>query len=162
MYKHYRETGSVGNRSRAGRPTLFTARRVTALSQIVKKKRTGTSHEILNEFHESTSVQVREMRQRNDGFINCGMTSALLEKKKSGNLRNQQKEASPVPQRQNPLDCAVHGHWKKVVFSDETTIVIKPNGRVKVWRKLFEKNGQVVGTLHVGPKNTLKLMVSVL
>ena len=37
--------------------------------------------------------------------------------------------------------------------------VIKPNGGVKVWRKLPEKwTSQCLGTLVAGPKKTLKLM----
>ena len=85
----------------------FTSRCVTALSKIIKKTRMGTLHEISNDFHQSVSVEVSEkIIQRQ--LLNWGITSALLQKqthKKGVGELNHQKEASPIPQRQNPPDC---------------------------------------------------------
>ena len=47
-----------------------------------------------------------------------------------------------------------------MILSDKMITVIKPNGGVKVWRKLPEKwTSQCLGTLVAGLKKTLKLMV---
>ena len=50
--------------------------------------------------------------------------------------------------------------WKNIIFSDEMTIVIKPDGKIYVWRKPEEKwHGICLGYLSGGPGRTLKLMV---
>ena len=47
-----------------------------------------------------------------------------------------------------------------MIFSDEMTIVVRPDGKVKVWRKSIEKwKGYCLGYLSQGPSQTLKLMV---
>jgi hypothetical protein len=44
--------------------------------------------------------------------------------------------------------------------SEEITIVIKPNGKVKVWRKTLERwRGYSLGYLGQGPARSLKLVV---
>jgi mannose-6-phosphate isomerase-like protein (cupin superfamily) len=56
----------------------------------------------------------------------------------------------------------VDRNWKHVIFSDEMTIVIRRDGKIKVWRKTSEKwLGCCLGylILSLGPSYTLKLMV---
>jgi hypothetical protein len=48
----------------------------------------------------------------------------------------------------------VDRNWKHVIFSDEMTIVIRPDGKIKVWRKTSEKwLGRCLGylILSLGP-----------
>ena len=50
--------------------------------------------------------------------------------------------------------------WKNIFSSDEMTIVIKPDGKIYVWRKPEEKwNGICLGYLSGGPGKTSKLLV---
>jgi hypothetical protein len=37
------------------------------------------------------------------------------------------------------LHWTVNNQWRKVVYADEMMIVIKPDGKLKVWRKASEK-----------------------
>ena len=54
----------------------------------------------------------------------------------------------------------VKRQWKNIIFSDEMTIVIKPDGKIYVWRKPEEKwHGICLGYLSGGPGRTLKLVV---
>ena len=47
--------------------------------------------------------------------------------------------ADPEEGPGSKLHWTVSNQWRKIVYSDEMMIVIKPDGKLKVWRKASEK-----------------------
>lgn len=156
VYKRFQDRKSVENRPRNGRPKKFTDRCVSALSRIVKKDRTASVDEISNEFRASTSVEVCN-KTITRKLHSWGYSKHVQAKKMGIREVNRKKRRQYC---RGKLHWTVANQWKKVIFSDEMTIIIKPDGRVKLWRKADEKwSVFCLGSLHVGPKTTLKLMV---
>lgn len=156
VYKRFCERGTVENQPRSGRPKKFTARCVSALSKIVKKDRTASVAEISTEFRASTSVEVCS-KTITRKLHSLGYSKHVQAKKLGIREVNRKKRLQYC---RGKLHWTVPHQWRKVIFSDEMTIVIKPDGRVKLWRKAEEKwSVFCLGSVHVGPKTTLKLMV---
>ena len=56
------------------------------------------------------------------------------------------------------LHWTVGNQWKKVIFTDEMMIVIKPDGKLKVWRKSSEVWGpEYLGYVAETPHTNLKI-----
>jgi transposase len=156
VHKRFCDRKTVENNKRSGRPIVFTKRCMTALSRIVKQNRLATISEICAEFFASTSVRVCEKTIKRKLHI-LGYSKRVPAKKVVIREVNRKKRLQYC---RGKLTWTVNNKWKRVIFSDEMTIVIKPNGRVKLWRKVEEKWSVLhLCFLHVGPQATLKLMV---
>ena len=58
------------------------------------------------------------------------------------------------------LHWTVGNQWKKVIFTDEMMIIIKPDGKLKVWRKSSEIwRSECLGCVAEAPSTNLKIMV---
>ena len=58
------------------------------------------------------------------------------------------------------LHWTINNQWKHIMFSDEMMIVLKPDGKLKVWRKAVEKwRIEYLGYMRECQGSTLKLMV---
>jgi hypothetical protein len=56
--------------------------------------------------------------------------------------------------------CSIGLKWKKVIFTDEMMIIIKPDGKLKVWRKCSEIwRSECLGYVAEAPFTNLKIMV---
>lgn len=155
-YKRYLARKTIENQPRPGRPKIFNNRCVSALSKVVKKDRSATISEIAGEFRASTSVNVskstikRKLRQ-------LGYSKRVVAKKMGIREVNRKKRLQYCRSKRH---WPVNTQWRRVIFSDEMTIIIKPNNRLKVWRKTEEKwSVMCLNFGHLGPKTSMKLMV---
>ncbi|XP_062574811.1 uncharacterized protein LOC134236654 [Saccostrea cucullata] len=125
--KRFRERGDVENKPRSGRPPSMTVRDHTALSRIVKKDRRKTLTEITNEYNRSVpnSVSKRNIQRELHRQQYWRRTVA----KKLG-VREVNKKKR-LQYCRGKLTWKVDQQWKNVIFSDEMTIVVKPEGKVK-------------------------------
>lgn len=58
------------------------------------------------------------------------------------------------------LHWTINNQWKHIMLSDEMMIVLKPDGKLKVWRKAVEKwRIEYLGYMRECQGSTLKLMV---
>ena len=156
VYKRYCASKSVDNKPRCGRPKVFTGRCESALSRIVKANRTATVSEISAEFRVSTSTAVSEKTIRRKlhklGYHKCVPAKKVVIREVNRKKRLQYCRGK--------LHWTVNNQWKRVIFSDEMSIVIKPNGHVKLWRKVDEMWSVLdLYSSHLSPTTTLKLMV---
>lgn len=154
--KRFRERGDVENKHRSGRPRSITARGQTALSRIVKKDRRESLSDITKEYNKSVPKTVSKRTIQRE-LHRQQYWRRTVAKKLGVREVNRKKRLQYC---RGKLTWKVDQHWKNVIFSDEMTIVIKPDGKVKVWRKTSEKwRGYCLGYLGQGPTRSLKLMV---
>jgi len=156
VVQRFRQSKTVENKKRTGRPPCLTQRNLHALSRIVKRKRIATVPEITEEFRLSTSVEASEITikrvLRRLGYRKCVAVKQMVVREVNKKKR--------LDYCRGKLLWKVTPHWRKVIFSDEMSIVVSPNGRVKLWRKAEEKwSVHCVEAAHLGPRSTLKLMV---
>lgn len=154
--KRWRERGNVENRPRKGRPRFVTVRGERTLSRLVKNARRTTLKDITADFNNSTPIKVsRRTVQRTLHFLGYTRRSS----RKSIGIRNVNKKKR-IAWCRGKLHWTVNNQWKKVMFTDEMMVVIKPDGKFKVWRKSSEKwRPECLG--HFAPMSsaTIKIMV---
>ena len=131
----YRRTGTVETLTRSGRKRSFTNRDRNALKRLVKSNRRLTLQDItakLNECKTKTFSQKTVQRELHSE----GYKRRLAKKKMVVREVNRKKRVKWCKQRRSRT---VDNYWKKVIFSDESQIVLGTNNRVYIWRKDDEK-----------------------
>ena len=131
----YRRTGTVETLMRSGRKRSFTNRDRNAFKHLVKSNRRLTSQDItakLNECKTNTFSQKTVQRVLHlEGY-----KRGLAKKKMVVREANQKKRVKWCQERRGRT---LDNHWKKVIFSNESQIVLGTNNRVYIWRKDDEK-----------------------
>ena len=131
----YRRTGTVETLMRSGRKRSFTNRDRNAFKHLVKSNRRLTSQDItakLNEYKTNTFSQKTVQRVLHSE----GYKRGLAKKKMVVREANQKKRVKWCQERRGRT---LDNHWKKVIFSNESQIVLGTNNRVYIWRKEDEK-----------------------
>ena len=126
--------GDTENIPHAGRKKIVTKRAENTLSRVLKRSRRETLKDITVEFNERTPVAVsRRTVQRKLNFF--GYTRRLVRNKIGNRIANKKKR---IAWCRGKLQWTVGSQWKKVILTDEMMIVLKPDGKLKVWRKSSE------------------------
>ena len=134
VLKKFQERGSVENNRRSGRPRVTDARGDRKIYWIVKRNRRQSLQDITSKFNgdEGTRVSKRTIRRRlhQEGYRRGKIQKTLT--------------ICKVNRQRRILWCRGKRHWKpeqwqKVIFSDETQVVIGQNNSVSLWRKSSEK-----------------------
>lgn len=122
------------NHKKRGRPRLTDERGDRKLFRIVKKNRRQTLDDITTQFNRTEPVNIskRTVRRR-----------LAFEGYKKGKIPKT-ISISKVNRTRRVLWCRnkrfwTVSQWQKVIFSDETQVVIGQNNSVSVWRKSHEK-----------------------
>ncbi|CAG2250206.1 unnamed protein product [Mytilus edulis] len=156
LLKRWRMRGDTENVPRSGRRKTVTKRAENTLSRIVKTSRRSTLKDITKEFNTRTPAKVsRRTVQRK--LHELGYTRRSVRKKIGIRVVNQKKR---VVYCRSKLHWTVNNQWKKVIFTDEMMMVIKPDGTLKVWRKSNEIwRPECLGYVAQRPSTNLKIMV---
>ena len=156
LLKRWRERGDTENKPRKGRAKFVSKRGERVLNRIVKTSRRATLKDITNEFNRRTPVKVsRRTVQRT--LHSLGYTRRSV--RKSIGIRNVNKKKR-IAWCRGKLHWTVNNQWRKVVYSDEMMIVIKPDGKLKVWRKASEKwRPECLGYIANVSSSNIKIMV---
>lgn len=156
LLKRWRIRGDIENLPRTGRKKTVTKRAENALSRVVKSNRRLSLKDITSEFNGRVPAPVsRRTVQRN--LHNLGYTRRSVRKKIGIREVNKKKRVAYCREK---LLWTVETNWKKVIFSDEMMIVLKPDGCLKVWRRSCEVwRPECLGYVAVTPSTTIKLMV---
>ena len=134
VLKKFQERGSVENNRRSGRPRVTDARGDRKIYRIVKRNRRQSLQDITSKFNgdEGTRMSKRTIRRRlhQEGYRRGKIQKTLT--------------ICKVNRQRRILWCRGKRHWKpeqwqKVIFSDETQVVIGQNNSVSLWRKSSEK-----------------------
>lgn len=134
ILKKFNESGSVENNRRSGRPRLTDDRGDRKIFRLVKTNRRQSLRDITTSFNNTVSVKVsnRTVRRRlkQEGYRRGKIQKTLT--------------ISKVNRQRRILWCRNKRHWtneqwQKVIFSDETQVVIGQNNSVSLWRKASEK-----------------------
>ena len=134
----YRRTGTVETLTRSGRKRSFTNRDRNALKHLVKSNRRLTIQDItakLNEYKTKTFSQRTVQRVLHSE----GYNRRLAKKKMVVRKANRKKRVKWCTERRSRT---VDNYWEKVMFSDESQIVLGTNNRVYIWWKNDKKYNQ--------------------
>jgi len=132
--KRYEQRGSVENIKRSGRKKITSVRSEHSLLRTVKLNRREPLATITNKVNEviPRNISHRTVRRRLKFY---GYSRRRVRKTLTVSLVNRKKR---VAWCRSKLCWTVNQNWKKVIFSDETQVVIGNNQRVYVWRKSDE------------------------
>ena len=147
--------GDAENIPRTGRKKIVTKRAENTLSRVVKMSCRATLKDITAEFNECVPVAVsRRTVQRKLHFF--GYTRRSVRKKIGIRTVNKKKR---IAWCRGKLHWTAANQWKKVIFTDEMMIVIKSDGKLKVWRKSEVWRLECPGYVAEAPSTNLKIMV---
>ena len=135
LLSKYGRTGTEETLTRSGRKKSFTNRDRNAYRRLVKSNRRLTLQNItakLNECKTKTFSQKTVQRVLHSE----GYKRRLAKKKMVVRQANRKKRGKWCKERRGRT---VDNYWKKVVFLDESQIVLGTNNRVYIWRKDDEK-----------------------
>ena len=126
FFKRWRIRGDTEYIPRAGRKNIVNIWAENMLSSVVKTSRRATLKDITVEFNERTPVAVSRR---------TGYTKRSVRKKIGIRITNKKKR---IAWCRGKLHWTVGNQWKMVIFTDEMMIVLKPDGKLKGWRKSSE------------------------
>ena len=139
----YRRTGTVETLTRSGRKRIFTKRDRNALKRLVKSNRRLTLLDISSKLNECKTKTLSQKTVQRE-WHSEGYKRRLAKKKKVVREVNRKKRVKWCKQRRSRT---VDNYWKKVIFSDESQIVLGTNNRVYIWRKDDEKYNHILFVL---------------
>ena len=128
------QRGSVENAKRSGRPRKLTDRHYRRLERLVKTNRRHSLVDITNRFNESVDQPVAK-RTVQFHLHKHGFSRRVSRKKVVVKEVNRKKRLSWCKKKRR---LTVENYWKRVIFSDESKIMVGHDSRVYVWRKKDE------------------------
>lgn len=154
--KRFRSTGSIKNQARSGRPKSMTARGRRILLRIVKTHRRQPLRDITSEFNDS-NLEACSSRTIQRNLHDLGYNRRSVCKRMIVRRANRKKRMDWCRSR---LHWTINWQWKHIIFSDEMMMILKPDGQVKVWRRVGEKmQPECLGYIPHCRGQTLKIMV---
>ena len=126
IVRKYTNPGSVENKKRSGRPKLVSDRDYRKLESLVKANRRDTLSNIISKFNENREIQVSK-RTVQSHLSQHGFQKKVLKKKAVVKAENRRKRLSWCLENRR---WVVNGNWNKVIFSDESQIVIGTDNRI--------------------------------
>ena len=134
IIKKAKETGTVKDRPRSGRPNSTTPRQDRLLSHISLSDRRATSRILKRELEDATGVQISSRTVRRK-LLKSGLKGCVAVRKPLRSVTHRKKRLDWCRQRK---DWTLQ-QWKKILFSDESIFELIPSRRVFVRRRNGEK-----------------------
>ena len=132
--KRVERRGSTENIPRRGRTPSVTARDYRKLERLVKTNRRESLQDITDRFNENRqqpiSKRTVQLHQHKNGFVR-----RVAKKKVVIREVNRKKRLSWCREKRK---LSVDNYWKKIIFSDESKIVVGQDSRIYIWRKRGE------------------------
>lgn len=137
ILKKVKETGSVKDKEKSGRPRSTTPRQDRLLKHLSLNNRRATSRVLKRDFSDATgaSVSCRTVRRR---LQKSGLRGCVAAKKPLRTDTHKRKRLNWCLERKNWTE----EQWGKVLFSDESTFELIPSRRVWVRRRTGERYNQ--------------------
>ena len=134
IVRKFLTSGSVENKARSGRPPLIKEREYRKLERIVKTNRRSSLTDVTIKFNEENTAPVAK-RSIQHHLHKHGFNRRICKKKVVVREVNRKKRLAWCREKRH---WTVNFHWKRIIFSDESKIVIGQDLRVYVWRKRDE------------------------
>ena len=134
IVKRFLHSGSAENKARSGRPKVVTDRDYRKLERLVKVNRRDSLSDLTSKFNEARNRRVYK-RTVQHHFNKHGFNRRVSRKRVVIREVNRKKRLSWCLEKRRWL---VNGNWDKVIFSDESQIVVRNNNRLYIWRKRGE------------------------
>lgn len=134
ILKKFKTSGTLENKPRSGRPKIVTDRAYRQLERLVKTNRRSTLGDITSRFNQGRQKKVSR-RTVQHHLKKHGYSRRVCRKKMVIKVENRKKRLAWCLQKRK---WSVEEQWKKVIFSDESQVVMGNDGRVYVWRKRGE------------------------
>jgi transposase len=133
--KRVRERGNEENLPRPGRPRKTDIRGDRILFRMVRENRRQTLEDLRNKFN-NTSVDNLSSRTVRRRLFESGYKRRVISKKITIRKENRACRCSFCCQK---LTWTVRNNWCRVIFSDETKVVIGADKKIYVWRRCNER-----------------------
>ena len=130
----FKRRGSVGNKPHTGRNRLLDERDTRVLARLVRSDRKTPLKDVTTRFNENREIQVSK-RTVQRSLYQEGYHRRVVKKKVRIREANRKKLVKWV--REN-LHRRIEGQWDRVIFSDESQVVVGNNNRFYIWRKKDE------------------------
>ena len=134
FFKRFNQRESCENERQSGRPRKTDDRGDRKILRCVKMDRRQSLTEITNKLNNvlpnTISSRTVRRRLRFHGFRRRKIRKTLT-------IRTENRHRS-VHWCRSKLRWTLNRDWKRVIFSDETQVVVDSNNRVYVWRRLDE------------------------
>ena len=134
IVKRFLQSASVENKARSGRPRVVTDRDYRKLERLVKINRRDSLSDIISKFNEFRDRRVSK-RTVKYHLSKHGFYGRVSRKRVVIREVNRKKRLLWCLEKRRWL---VNGNWYKVIFSDESQIIIGNNNRIYIWRKRGE------------------------
>lgn len=134
VLKKFKSSGSVENLQRSGRPLSVTDRDYRHLERTVKCNRRASLADITSKFNEGRAAPVCKRTVQNH-LHKHGFSKRVSKKRVIVSKVNRAKRLSLCREKRR---SKVVGEWDRVIFSDESQVVIGSDNRVLIWRKRDE------------------------
>lgn len=131
--KRFSDTGSLENKPRSGRPPKIKPRDYRKLERIVKTNRRCSLSDITAKFNEERPEPVSRRTIQHNLHKNNYRRSVAKKKLVIKEINRKKRLAWCRGKRQWSVE-----NWKRVIFSDESKIMIGHDERVRIWRKRDE------------------------
>ena len=130
----FRRRGTVENKPQTGRRRLLDERSRRVLVRQVRSDRKTPLNDATTRFNEHREGQVSK-RTVQRALYQEGYNRRVVKKKVRVREVNRKKRVKWA--REN-LHWTVRGQWDKVIFSDESQVMVGNNNRIYIWRKRDE------------------------
>ena len=134
LKRRIEERGTIENIHRSGRTRVVTPRDYRQLERLVKTNRRDSLSDITLKFNENRDKPIAK-RTLQFHLHKHGYNRRVAKKRVVVRDVNRKKRLSWCREKRK---LTVDNYWKKVIFSDESKIVIGRDSRVYVWRKRDE------------------------
>lgn len=130
----FKRRGSVENKPHTGRHRLLDERDTRGLVRLVRSDRKTPLKDVTTRFNENRETQVSK-RTVQRSLYQEGYNRRVVKKKVRIREVNRKKR---VKWAREKLHWRIEGQWDRVIFSDESQVVVGNNNRIYIWRKKDE------------------------
>ena len=130
----FKRRGSVENKPHTGRHRLLDERETRGLVMLVRSDRKTPLKDVTTRFNENREIRVSK-RTVQRSLYQEGYNRRVVKKKVRIREVNRKKR---VKWAREKLHWRIEGQWDRVIFSDESQVVVGNNNRIYIWRKKYE------------------------
>ena len=130
----FKQRGSIENKPRSGRPRALDGRDERSLIRLARTNRKTPLAELTNKFNQHRPSQVSKRTTQRCLYRN-GYHRRVVKKKVRIREVNRKKRVNWC---RGKVGWPVNGQWDKVIFTDESQVVLGENQRIFIWRRKDE------------------------
>ena len=128
----FKQRGSTENKSRSGRPRALDGPDERSLIRLARTNRKTPLAELTNKFNQHRPSQVSKRTTKRCLYRN-GYHRRVVKKKVRIREVNRKKRVNWC---RGKVGWPVNGQWDKVIFTDESQVVLGENQRIFIWRRI--------------------------